>query len=137
MPPPTHTHARAMATGFDDDWGADDAWGGGGGDSDDGYDAPLGGGPPATAPDGPSSALQAALEEAAGNGGGGAPAWLSGMAGGGGGGGDVDASRLTYEELCRAHIEKLIAAAAAQQVQSDLQVCWVGGAKGGWAERGC
>jgi hypothetical protein len=47
----------------------------------------------------------------------------------GGGSGDVasgshksDSSRLSYEELCRAHIEKLIAAAAAQQVQSDLQV---------------
>ena len=65
------------------------------------------------------SALQAALEEAAG-GGGKAPVWLA--ADGEAATADGDVSRLTYEELCRAHIEKLIAAAAAQQVQSDLQV---------------
>ena len=79
---------------------------------------------PPVASGGPG-ALQAALEEAAGAGSRLGPSWLMGSGKVGGaapmGEGD-DASRLSYEELCRAHIEKLIAAAAAQQVQSDLQV---------------
>ncbi|KIZ05577.1 hypothetical protein MNEG_2384 [Monoraphidium neglectum] len=108
---------RAVGAQVDDDWGGDDGgWGDGGGDSEDGE-------PGAGGQDQGPSALQAALEEAAG-GGMGPSGWLHG-----GGSGDVasgshksDSSRLSYEELCRAHIEKLIAAAAAQQVQSDLQV---------------
>ncbi|KAI8476661.1 MAG: hypothetical protein J3K34DRAFT_516252 [Monoraphidium minutum] len=100
----------AMGHEGDDDWGGgDDGGWGGGGDDSDGELAPPGEGP---------GALQAALEEAAMGPGG----WLSGGEGGGGGGGGGDESRLSYEELCRAHIEKLIAAAAAQQTQSDLQV---------------
>jgi len=76
---------------------------------------------PAAAGEGGPSALQQALEEAAGGGSKLGPAWLSG-GGGEQGGAEWDASCLSYEELCRAHIEKLIAAAAAQQVESDLQV---------------
>jgi hypothetical protein len=39
-----------------------------------------------------------------------------------GGSGAADPEHMSYEELCRAHMEALLAAAAAQQVQTDLQV---------------
>ncbi|GBF92762.1 condensin-2 complex subunit H2 [Raphidocelis subcapitata] len=110
---PAPGDADAAAAFADDDWGGGDPWAGGDdSDGDAGPDAPL---------EGPS-ALQAALEEAAGGGGKLGAGWLDAAADGGAGLGAADPSRLTYEELCRAHIDKLIAAAAAQQVQSDLQV---------------
>ena len=69
----------------------------------------------------PGSSLQMALlEEASAAGQYGRGPWGDGAAAGGSGAADPE--HMSYEELCRAHMEALLAAAAAQQVQSDLQV---------------
>ncbi|WIA33974.1 hypothetical protein OEZ86_007069 [Tetradesmus obliquus] len=108
-----------LLEGDDADAGAGDY--GGDGYEDDGADGFAAGGDLL----GGASLLEAAAEAEGGglrpwaalagaSRGDGAPDWLGGAEDGSG--------EPSYEELCRSHIESLIAAAAAQQVQSELAV---------------
>ncbi|KAF8057098.1 rpsL [Scenedesmus sp. PABB004] len=73
---------------------------------------------------GPDSHLADAslLEDAAGAGGALRPWAMGAVQDWAADGGDGGADARSYEELCRSHIDSLIAAAAAQQVQSELAV---------------
>lgn len=94
--------AAAAAAGEEeyDDEGDDDGWAGAGGFDDDGDDA---GG-------------YESFEEQNAEGGGG----LAGLVGTAAAAAMGEAGELTYEELCQAHVNKFLAAAAAAEVQSEL-----------------
>ncbi|KAG2437466.1 hypothetical protein HXX76_006116 [Chlamydomonas incerta] len=111
--------AGADGYGFNDtgDDGGDDFYGGGGGasDLDDDPVGPGGWGEDGGGVEGLEEAAAAGLRA---NG----MRWPAAALDGGGGGevAAVGGAEQSYEELCRAHMEALMAAAAARVVQSDL-----------------